>query len=138
MPDLKQIFFPDPDREFRGERGLRTLIRTVHLASMGILLGGHVFDVPVERLIPALAATVASGLAFMAVELYCSCHWMFQVRGMLTISKIALVCLVPAFWEYRVAILLAVLIIGSVGSHMPTKYRYHSVLTGGLRAHKKG
>ena len=136
--DLKSILFPDPDREFPCERGLRTAIRTVHLASMGILLGGHVFDVPAERLMPALILTIGSGAAFACVELYCSFHWLFQIRGLLTLSKLVLVGLVPFFWEYRIAILLAVLILGSVGSHMPTKYRYLSVLTGDLRAHKKG
>ncbi|MBI4179701.1 hypothetical protein HY522_09805 [bacterium] len=135
---FSSVLFPDPDRAFRGERSLRTALRTVHLASMGILLGGHFYGVPADRLFGALLCTAGSGLAFAAVELYCSFHWLFQVRGLLTLAKIGLLFLVPVYWEHRVWILLAVVAIGSVGSHAPTGVRYHSILTGGLRAHKKG
>ena len=37
--------------------------------AFGMLLGGHAWDVPAERLLPALAVTVASGAALMAIEL---------------------------------------------------------------------
>jgi hypothetical protein len=35
---------------------------------------------------------------------------------------------VPLFWDYRLPILLAVVVIASVGSHMPARFRYYSVL----------
>jgi hypothetical protein len=40
----------------------------------------------------------------------------------------ALICAVPLAWDYRLPILLAVIVIGSVGSHMPGRYRHYSVL----------
>jgi hypothetical protein len=46
------------------------------------------------------------------------------------IFKLALLCAVPFAWGYRLPILLAVLIIGSVGSHMPKKFRHFSLLYG--------
>ena len=135
---MKEILFPEKDRSFAGERGLRTFLRTVHLASMGALFGGHVFDVPAEKLYVALAWTIGSGAAFAILELYCTFHWLFQIRGIMTLAKIALVMLVPVFWDHRVAILLAVIAIGSVGSHAPTGWRYYSILTRNLGSHKKG
>lgn len=134
----KEVLFPDPDRSFRGERGLRTALRTVHLASMGILLGGHFYNIPADQLRTALIWTAGSGLSFAALELFCSFHWLFQIRGLMTLAKILLLFLVPLFWQQRIWILLTVLVLGSVGSHLPTGFRYYSVLTGGLRAHKKG
>ncbi len=135
---IRTIFFPDPDRSFRGERGLRTSIRTVHLAAMGILLGGHVYGVAPDRLRTALMWTVGSGSAFVALELFCNFHWLFQVRGILTLTKIMLVLSVPLFWDYRIWILLVVVAIGSVGSHLSTKFRHYSILTRDVRSHKKG
>lgn len=135
---MNSILFPEKDRSFPGERMLRTTLRTVHLASMGILLGGHVFGMPSEKLYPALGWTLGSGAAFAVIELYCNFHWLFQVRGLMTVAKIGLVALVPVFWDQRVWILLAVLAIGSVGSHAPTGWRYYSILTRSLGAHKKG
>ena len=44
----------------------------------------------------------------------------------MTIAKLALLCAVPLAWDYRLPILLAVLVIASVGSHMSARYRYYS------------
>ncbi|OGH62354.1 MAG: hypothetical protein A3G34_12150 [Candidatus Lindowbacteria bacterium RIFCSPLOWO2_12_FULL_62_27] len=135
---IRDVLFPEKDRAFRGERALRIAVRTAHLASMGILLGGHVFDLPAERLFPAMLWTAGTGAAYAVIELYCSFNWLFQVRGLLTLAKIGLVLLVPLLWEQRVWILSAVLILGSVGSHMPATLRYYSLLTRTVGAHKKG
>lgn len=46
----------------------------------------------------------------------------------MTLAKLALLCLVPLAWEYRVPILLLVVVIASVGSHMSGRFRYYSVV----------
>jgi len=71
------------------------------------------------------------------VELYGSCIWLVQGRGLLTFAKLALLALVPMFWAQRVWLLLAVVIIGSVGSHMPGLFRYYSVIHRGAIAHER-
>jgi hypothetical protein len=43
-------------------------------------------------------------------------------------AKILLMCLIPWIWEYRVTILMLIVVIASVGSHMPGRFRYYSVL----------
>ena len=68
------------------------------------------------RLAEALVWTVGSGIAFMLLELYGSMHWLFDVRGLLTVVKLALVILVPMFWSQRIRILLSIIVIGSVAS----------------------
>ena len=138
MTRLKAILFPEKDRAFRGERALRMTVRTAHLAAMGILLGGHVFDLPAEKLFPAMLWTVVTGAAYALIELYCSFNWLFQIRGLMTLAKIGLVLLVPVFWDQRVWILLVILAIGSVGTHMQANVRYYSILTKAVGAHKKG
>jgi hypothetical protein len=46
----------------------------------------------------------------------------------MTLAKVALFAAVPLAWDYRLPILLAVVVIGSVGSHMPGRYRHYSVV----------
>ena len=135
---LHTLLFPETERSFTGERGLRIGLRTVHIASMGILLGGHFFDMSAQQLHGPLIWTVLSGLGFMLMEMYKSLDWLFQVRGIITILKILLLLGVPLFWEFRVLILLAVVVIGSISSHMPGRFRYYSMLTGSLGAERKG
>ena len=43
-----------------------------------------------------------------------------------TTSKLALLCAVPLAWDYRLSILLVVVVIASVGSLMSARYRYYS------------
>jgi hypothetical protein len=109
-------------------RAWNIAMRTAHLGAMGVLLGGHAFDVERSRLLVALWLTVGTGIVLAALEAGPRLVWFHQGRGLMTIAKLVLVALVPAFWQYRLVILLAVVALGSVGSHMPARYRYYSVL----------
>ena len=44
--------------------------------------------------------------------------------------KLAMLCVIPFAWSYRLPILIAVIVIGSVGSHMPKKFRHYSLIYG--------
>ncbi len=109
-------------------RALNIALRTAHIGAMGVLLGGHAFDVTPERLKVSLWLTIGTGLALALVEAGPRLLWFHQARGVMTMAKVALICAVPLAWDYRLPILLAVIVIGSVGSHMPGRYRHYSVL----------
>ncbi len=111
------------------KRVLNIVLRTAHVGTMGILLGGHAFGVSPARLRPALVLTVTTGIALLAIEAGPRPLWFHQGRGLMTLTKLGLLCLVPLAWTYRVPILMAVVVIASVGSHMPGRYRYYSVLS---------
>ena len=109
-------------------RWLNIALRTAHIAAMGILVGGHAFDVPPERLKLSLFLTIGTGIALAAMESGARLLWFHQGSGIMTLVKMALLCAVPLAWDYRLPILLAVIVIASVGSHMPGRYRHYSVL----------
>ncbi|MFC1791675.1 hypothetical protein ACFL0I_04325 [Gemmatimonadota bacterium] len=129
-------------------RWLNIAMRTAHIGAMGILLGGHAFDVNPEQLKVTLWLTMGTGVALAAVESGARLLWFHQGRGFMTIAKVALICAVPLAWDYRLPILLAAVVVASVGSHMPGRYRYYSVLRrrvihdgagpGGNRENKEG
>jgi hypothetical protein len=108
-------------------------LRTLHLAAFGMLLGGHAFGVEAERLLASLYLTIGSGLGLMALEIYAvGLYWLLLGKGIMVLVKLALLLLIPFFWEARVAFLLLVMGIASVGSHMPARYRHYSFLHGGV------
>ncbi len=109
-------------------RAANIALRTAHIAAMGVLLGGHAFHVPRDRLMVSLWLTIASGVALAMVEAGPRLLWFHQGRGVMTMAKLALMCAVPLAWDYRLPILLAVVVLASVGSHMPARYRYYSVI----------
>ena len=124
----KRLLFPDPPRLLPHARAISIAFRTFHIAAIGILLGGHLFAVPAPRLLLWLYLSLISGAGLMGIELYSSCKWLYQGKGVLVLLKLLLVAAVAVFWEQRVWLLLAVLVIGSVGSHMPGRFRYYSFL----------
>ena len=119
---------PDPPRRVPHERAWNVGLRTLHLMAFGVLLGGHFWDVQAELLLPALAMTVASGAALMGLELYKSFYWLFLGKGLVVLAKLVLLLSVPLFWEARVPLLFAVVVLASIGAHMPARYRHYSIL----------
>ncbi len=114
-----------------GTRALSIAFRTLHLASFGILLGGHVFDAEADRLLPALYFTIGSGVGLAAAEIRATnLGWFFMGKGMLVLVKLAILVTVPFLWAYRVPLLLVIVVIASVGAHMPSRYRHYSFLRG--------
>jgi len=109
-------------------RAFNIALRTAHIGAMGILVGGHAFDVTPERLKVSLWLTIGTGVALAAMEAGPRLLWFHQGSGLMTMAKLALICAVPLAWDYRLPILLAAIVIASVGSHMPGRYRHYSVL----------
>ena len=105
-------------------RALNVACRTVHIAGFGLLLGGHAWAVEPGRLLGALWLTVASGLALVALECGASLRWLIEGRGVLVLVKLGLLLAVPFAWEQRLWLLLAVVVVASVGSHMPSRFRH--------------
>ena len=110
------------------KRALNITLRTAHIGAMAVLVGGHAFDVVPDRLLPILWLTVGTGAALVAIEAGPRLLWFHQGRGLMTMSKLALLSAVLVAWDYRLPILLGVLVLASVGSHMSARYRYYSVI----------
>ncbi len=125
---LQRLLLPDPPRHLAHGRALNVAARTIHIAAVSVLVGGHVFGVPAGRLEPWLWAAIASGAALMAIEMYPSIDWLAQLAGIFVLAKLALLLVVLWAWSLRVPILFAVLVVASVGSHMRGHYRHYSLL----------
>lgn len=119
-----------PKRSLPGARWLRTSLRTLHLVAVGALYGGHIYGIEAERLVPALIGVLASGGALVAFEVWQARIWLVQVRGVATFVKLGLVAAAGFAWDLRLVLLTLALIIGSVSSHMPGRWRYHSLFHG--------
>ena len=124
------LFFPQPLRDFRGQRWVRISIRTLHLISMGLLVGGVARGAAPADLQWEVWSTLLTGLAFVAVELYGSCIWLFQLKGWAVIVKMLLLASVLAAPHSALPLLIVAIVIGGISSHMPGKYRYYSPLHG--------
>lgn len=125
---VRTLLFPDPPRRIPRHRALGLTLRTAHLMTFGALLGGHLFDVDPARLTPFLIATIVSGGALLALELASTCAWLFTGKGLMVLTKLLILLMVPFFWEHRVFLLLLTVAVASVGSHMPARFRHRCFL----------
>jgi len=91
---------------------------------MGVLVGGHVWGAPAEALRLWLIGAVLTGAGLMATDVVQNIGYLREVRGATQLLKVAMVASVALVWDYRVAILFAVVVISGVVSHMPGRYRY--------------
>lgn len=118
------LLFPATPRNFPLRRWVRILLRSLHIITAGILLGGHVFDQPVTVLEPWLWGTVISGVFILITDLHASFAVLLELRGIAVVIKTILLLLIPLFWEERRVLLILALVIGVVSSHMPKQYRH--------------
>lgn len=109
-------------------RALNIALRTAHLGAMGFVLGGTAFGVSPGRLSVSLWLTVGTGIALAATETGLRWSWFHEGRGLATLTKLVLLCTLPLAGGHRMPVLLAVVVLGSVGSHMPGRFRHYSVL----------
>lgn len=128
MRAIGQILFPVNPRQIPHERTWNVALRTVHIAVTGVLLGGHVFGAPEDELRRVLYLAIASGAGLMALGIYPSCRWFLEGRGVMVLVKLAVLLAVPVFWEWRVTLLMLVVVIASVGSHCPSRFRHALVV----------
>jgi len=126
--DLRAVMFPRPPRTFRGARAWQVGARTVHIAAMGIVLGGVAFRVPVGDLVWPIAVTVASGAGLLGIELWKSCDFLCQGNGIAVLVKLALLGLGLLLPSLRFEWYVAATAVASVGSHMPRTWRHWSFL----------
>ena len=124
---IASALFPKVPRDFSCRRGVRMALRTAHIFTAGTLLAGYIFGQPAAALEPWLLGTVISGFLLLATDLHASLGVLFEVRGLAVLVKLVLMALVPIFWDARISLLIAALVIGAVASHMPGEYR-HKVL----------
>ena len=124
-------------RSFRGERAVTVTMRTVHIAAMGLVLGGVAYAVPQHRLALPVALTIASGLVLFGVDLWKGGAYLAQGNGVAVLVKLALLGAGQFMPGARLEWYLAATVVASVGSHMPHSWRHWSFAHGRvLEGHK--
>jgi hypothetical protein len=117
-----------PARRWLLSRALNILLRTSHIGVAGVLFGGHVFAIQPEQLRIWVYMAILTGAVLTFMEAYPSWRYVCEARGAMVLLKLLLLCSIPWLWQIRVPILAAVVVIGSVGSHMPRRHRHYVIL----------
>jgi len=109
-------------------RVLDIVLRTAHVAVIGVLFGGAVFNAPLYLLLQWQYLAIGTGCALIASEVYHRRHWPYQGRGLMVFIHALLFGLIRLQPGLTVPLLLAAIVFGMVGSHMPKRLRYWSFM----------
>ena len=111
-------------------RWLGIAARTAHLATVAVFFGGSLLQVDQARLTPWLGLALVSGAVLLVLELLHDRRWPHRGKGLLALAHALLALVVPLRPGLAVVLLWLILILGSVGSHMPRRWRHWSILDG--------
>jgi hypothetical protein len=109
---------------FTALRVYKLLARTVHLIAIAGLVGGHMFGASLAPLRMLLYLSIITGATMCALEAYPNRRFFYEGWALLLWLKLVVLTLVLVFWNARTPILIVVLIIASIGSHMPRALRH--------------
>ena len=124
------ITSPREGRAIPHARYWNILFRTLHLVAISLLVGGHAFGASTGQLRLLLFGAIITGTGMVVVNAYPSFQFLHQGWGLLLLLKLAMLCVIPFAWGYRLPILIAVVVVGSVGSHLPKRFRHYSLIYG--------
>ena len=114
----------------RWVRGVQVALRSLHIAAMGLVLGGIWLGGDYLRLRSAIFTAVASGLLLASIDLAKGPAFLLQGHGVALLAKLALLGLGNLFPGGRLGWYLTATLVASVGSHMPGSWRHYSFLKG--------
>lgn len=125
-PFFRLLIPPEP-RRFPGQRWVKICARSLHVVLSGIFVGALVFEVEPELRLPWFLATMLSGLLMMCVDLYESGAFLLQLRGVIVVTKLVLLGLLPQFGAAGVWVLAAVAFFSVISSHATSGFRYYLI-----------
>ncbi len=108
-------------------RWFRIACRTIHIATLAVVVGGVTFGASADQLGVWVGGVVLSGMALMTSDLLGTDPYLRLVHGMAMLVKLALLALAVWFVSARLGLLFFVVALSSVVSHMSGRYRHYPV-----------
>jgi hypothetical protein len=103
-------------------------LRAVHVLAVALLTGGAASGASLEALTPWVLATFATGLLLLAFDLFATCVFVLQVRGLVVFLKLAAFVAMMAAGTLDARVLGALILVSVISSHAPSRVRYYVLL----------
>jgi hypothetical protein len=121
-----QLAVAPPDRWAGWRRAIMIALRSLHLVSMGLVLGGIPLGGTWEVLRGPIIATLATGVLLLVTCMRWGCLELSKGAGWAVVLKLGLLGLGNLIESARLECYIAATIIASIGSHMPSAWRHFS------------
>lgn len=125
---LIRLLVPDAPRRFTGQRWLNIILRSLHLVGVAGIGSGFFFDMEEPLWLPFWQLTVATGLGLMALYVWTTALWLFQLKGVVILVKLLLLWLAMFNPAWRAELFALVILLSAVIAHAPGPVRGYMVL----------
>lgn len=130
-----QMLLPNPPRYLRGERWANILLRAAHLIGVAGIGGGFLFGQDPATWEAYWHLCIATGVALSALYLWSTCAWLFELKGLAVLIKVAMLGIALAWPAARAELFIAVVAISALIAHAPARVRGYRWLRVGDARH---
>lgn len=117
------ILFPPRPRQFRGQRWLNIALRSTHLVGVAGIGGGYLFTLPQTAWEAYWHLCLTSGVALSLLYLWSTFAWLFELKGLTVVVKLALLSIAIALPAWRAPLFILVIVISALIAHAPGRVR---------------
>lgn len=114
----------NPGRDFPGKRWMVNLLRAAHLVGIVGLGAGILAEMPESRWFAFGMATLASGMAILALDSWSRPGYFRENVGLAMSGKLALLGLLLAWPAQRAVLFWLVLVLSVLFAHAPASLRH--------------
>jgi hypothetical protein len=125
---LDRILFPVKPRQFVGERWINIVLRSFHVLGVAGIGGGFLFSLDESQWLPFWYLTVATGVTISLLYIWSSALWLFQLKGVSIVLKLALIGIAINTPPWRAELFALVIIISGLIAHAPGRVRGYLIL----------
>ncbi|MCB1774079.1 MAG: hypothetical protein KDI88_10715 [Gammaproteobacteria bacterium] len=115
--------FPERSRHFAGERWINIALRCLHLVGVAGMSGGFLFDLAASEWSFYWYLAIATGAALALLYLWNSATWLFELKGLAILFKLALLAIAAALPSLRGEVFVVVIVLSGLVAHAPARVR---------------
>ncbi|MGX9459915.1 hypothetical protein ACWXWU_01560 [Shewanella sp. A14] len=119
---------PVSEGRFWIERLSKTSLRAVHIIGVVGSGGGIMFNVEQSLWFNYWLAALCSGMLLMSWEIIRDWRWLIQLKGILTLLKIVLLCLFVQMSQCKSELVIFIILLSVIVSHGPAGLRHYSII----------
>ncbi len=116
------------EAQFWSQRIAKTSLRALHILGIVGSGGGILLQVPQATWLNYWLLAMVTGSLLLLWEVVRDWRWLIQLKGVLTLAKVGLLCLFIPLAEYKPSIFITVLLLSVLVSHGPAGLRHYSIV----------
>ena len=123
MAHIREWLFPSKVREFKGQRWLNICLRSLHLVGIAGIGAGFLFELSEAQWLPYWHLAIVTGIVLSVLYLWSTALWLFQIKGLAIIVKLALLWMATVQPDIRGELFILIILISGISAHAPGSLR---------------